>query len=345
MSKSTVDSAGLEAARMLLDRMGISPRDLLESGPARPPAPTFAEYVPVVRASITPGTLRCYGTYLDRIETRWGPRGIDEVNASDVRSLVADIKADAVQRRNSRGGRSAAENAISALRCLYRRAEADGFLTEAENPALKVAKPKRLVSTRRALPDARLAELNEAAAAGGDDPALDGLIIRLHIETACRRGGALGLRPIDLDVEQCLIMLREKGGTFRWQPVSPTLMSHLVLHAQERGAPPDGQLLRYRHGRGPITYRRYDHLWVRIGQALPWVAVQQISTHWLRHTTLTWVERNFGAAVARAYAGHAESGGGEVGTIAVYTKATMYELAAALSTLTSEPHPLCAASS
>jgi hypothetical protein len=37
------------------------------------------------------------------------------------------------------------------------------------------------------------------------------------------------------------------------------------------------------------------------------VATQQISTHWLRHTTLTWVERNFGYAIARAYAGHTDS--------------------------------------
>jgi hypothetical protein len=41
---------------------------------------------------------------------------------------------------------------------------------------------------------------------------------------------------------------------------------------------------------------RYDHLWTCIGRHLPWVATQQISTHWLRHTTLTWVERNFGYA-------------------------------------------------
>jgi hypothetical protein len=44
-------------------------------------------------------------------------------------------------------------------------------------------------------------------------------------ETACRRGGALALRPRDLDREQCLVLLREKGETFRWQPVSPTLMA------------------------------------------------------------------------------------------------------------------------
>jgi hypothetical protein len=37
--------------------------------------------------------------------------------------------------------------------------------------------------------------------------------------------------------------------------------------------------------------------------------VQQISTHWLRRTTLTWVERSFGYAVARAPTGHTDSGG------------------------------------
>jgi hypothetical protein len=63
----------------------------------------------------------------------------------------------------------------------------------------------------------------------------------------------------------------------RWQPVSPTLMAHLLQHARDRHGPPTGQLLRYRDGK-PLTYRRYDHLWQRIGEHLPWVAVQQIST-------------------------------------------------------------------
>lgn len=118
-------------------------------------------------------------------------------------------------------------------------------------------------------------------AAGADgDPARGS---HRHVP-ACRRGGALGLRPRDLDPEQCLILLREKGQTTRWQPVSPTLMRHLLAHAQERGAPPAGQLLRYRNG-APITHRRYDYLWGRVGRHLPWAAAQGISTHWLRHTT------------------------------------------------------------
>ncbi|WP_250032829.1 hypothetical protein [Paractinoplanes maris] len=107
------------------------------------------------------------------------------------------------------------------LRSLYKRAVADGLITEGDNPARKVAKPRRLASTRTALPYERLGELIETASVTGNDPELDTLILRFHIETACRRGGLLGLRPKDLDVEQCLVMLREKGETFRWQPVSP----------------------------------------------------------------------------------------------------------------------------
>jgi integrase/recombinase XerC len=76
---------------------------------------------------------------------------------------------------------------------------------------------------RRTLPDTRLAEINQIAATTGDDPELGTLILRLDTE-ACRRGGALALRPRDLDPDQCLILLREKGETVRWQPVSPTLM-------------------------------------------------------------------------------------------------------------------------
>jgi hypothetical protein len=45
-------------------------------------------------------------------------------------------------------------------------------------------------------------------------------------------------------------------------PVSPTLMAAPARHAEERHAPPDGRLLRYTNGR-PVTYRRYDGLWVR----------------------------------------------------------------------------------
>jgi integrase/recombinase XerC len=300
--------------------------------------PTFAEFVPQVAEATTAGSRKAYGSYWNRVVREWGGRRLDEPTPIEIEQLGEKIRAGRVERRNGRDGRSAVEKYIGAMRCLFRRAVANGYLTEADNPASKVAKPRRLASSRRALPDDRLAEITAVAASTGDDPALDRLLLRLYTETACRRGGALNLRPCDLDVEQCLIRLREKGGATRWQPVSPTLMAHLLDHARQRGAVGTSQLLRYRTGR-PISYRRCDHLWVRPGRVLPWVAVQGISAHWLRHTILTWVERNFGYAVARAYAGHNDSGG-EVGSTATYVRAHIGEVAAALSVLAGEPHPL-----
>jgi integrase/recombinase XerC len=57
---------------------------------------------------------------------------------------------------------------------------------------------------------------------------------------------------------------------------------------------------------------------------------------------LTWIERNFGYAVAHAYAGHTDSGS-ETGATATYVRASLPEVAAALAALTGEPHPLATA--
>ncbi len=196
--------------------------------------------------------------------------------------------------------------------------------------------PTRLPSTRRALSTRQLTQINHVAETTGDDPELDTLILRLHLETACRTGSALNLRTEDLDPEQCLIRLFGKGGTLHWQPVSPTVMARLIEHS-ERGPDPGQQLLRYRHGR-PITRRRYDHLWNRIGRH-PLGRNTTNNPHWRRHTTLTWVERNFGYAIARAYAAHATPSGYD-GTTLTNVRASIEEVASALAALTGEPHPL-----
>jgi integrase/recombinase XerC len=193
-------------------------------------------------------------------------------------------------------------------------------------------------STRPVVSDVRLAEINEVAARTGNDPELDVLLVRLHFETACRHGGALALRPKDLDSDQCLVRLRERVGAFRWQPVTPTLMVRLQRHVEQRHPPRDAQLLRYRSGRA-ITCRRYDYLWRRLGELLPWVATEGISTDWLCHTTLTWVERTFSYAVARAYAGHMV-GAGLTCAADTGVRTRLQDVAAALSALTGEPHPL-----
>ncbi len=333
-----MNDADINAARLLLARMGIKPEQLLSAEhAANRNMPTFREYIGRVSDAVPLPTRRAYDTYWRRIVDAWGNRRIDEPTPLEVKQLCENLKVHVVARKNSRGGRSAAEHLIAALRCIYQHAASDGLISDANNPAQRVPKPRRLPSTRRAIPEARLAEIIKIAATTGNDPELDTLLLRLHIETACRRGGALNLRPCDLDREQCLILLREKGGTARWQPVSPTLMRHLLAHGEARGNEPDEQLLCYRNGQ-PITARRYDYLWTRLGKHLPWVAAQQVSTHWLRHTTLTWVERHFGYAVARAYAGH--TGKTDSGATSTYIRADLHEVASALAALTQEPHPL-----
>jgi integrase/recombinase XerC len=176
--------AELDAARLLLARMGIDPTDLLTGATTRPPAPTFAEYIPVVSAAVSDASRRAYSSYWKKIANEWGERRLDEPTPSQIKQLGEKIRATVTVRSNSRGGNSAVENFITALRCLYNQAVADSIISGADNPASKVAKPRRLKSTRHAVPDARLAEINEVAATTGDDPALDTLLLRLHIETA-----------------------------------------------------------------------------------------------------------------------------------------------------------------
>ena len=336
---SPAGSVELEAARLILARMGVEPSDLLAQRTETRPIPTFAEYIPVVSKAVTNGTRRTYGPYWNRIVDHWGTLRLNQPSPSDIKQLAEVIKANVVVRRNARNGRGAVELFVSALRCIYNHAIDDGLIDEIRNPSARVRKPPRLPNSRHAIPARRLAEINLIGSTTGNDPHLDALLLRLHTETACRRGGALALcAPQDLDADQCLVRLHEKGDTIRWQPVSPTLMTHLLAHAERRQSSPGEPLLRYTNGR-PITTRRYDHLWTRLGRHLPWVATQQVSTHWLRYTTLTWVERNFSYATARAYAGHFD-GHGMVGTTATYVRAGIHEVATALAALTGEPHPL-----
>ncbi|WP_205650344.1 hypothetical protein [Actinoplanes solisilvae] len=54
---------------------------------------------------------------------------------------------------------------------------------------------------------------------------------------------------------------------------------------------------------------------------------------------MTWVERNFGYGIARAYAGHTDK---KSAPTTKYIKANLPAVAAALAALTGQPHPLAA---
>jgi integrase len=303
----------------------------------RDAVPTFGQFQARATAACTRHQASAYVPIWRHASESLGGMPLDQVTTLDLRILQQTAVARAEPRASSRGGRYAGERVVRAMRALFRMAEQDGWIDHRNNPAANLPLPRRKPSTRRGLTGRELAEINAAVPVGSRDPVLDCLLIRLHVETACRRGGALGLRLADLDSRWCLLRLREKGGTLRWQPISPTLATALERHARSRGAAHGRDALLRRLDHQPISPRHYDALWTRIRNQLPWAAAHGISAHWLRHTTITWVERHYGYAIARAYAGHTDTTSAPTAT---FIRARLTEIAAALSTLTGEPHPL-----
>ncbi|WP_280385707.1 tyrosine-type recombinase/integrase [Nocardia wallacei] len=326
------------AVRLIAAKLGLKPEDLgFGANPAAKPVPTFREYIGKLRSSLPSSTVHTYDPYWRVIEKAWGERYLNEPTATEIDELVKLHRARAVVRRNSRDGRGAAIHMVTAFRSIYNNALRDGIPTH--NPARRATIPRRLPSPRHALTRDQVLQIGQIASTTGNDIELDSLLVRLHIESACRRSGALNLGLDDLDVEDCLIKLREKGETVRWQPITPMLMQRLLEHALNRGGrDATDRVLRYRNLR-PIGISRYTYLTNRLYEHLPWAARLQISAHWVRHTTLTFVDREFGPAVAHAYAGHTDNPR-FLGSTGIYTAASIIEVAEALVALTGQPHPL-----
>jgi integrase len=187
----TVDAVRIATARQVLAQLGVTLADLATADPD-PQAllPTVAEYLPRVRAAAGSGGRRTYGSYWQRMAAEWGERPLDTVRASDIEALQREAIATARPRRNGRDGRHAGEHVIAAARALFNRAIADGLTPAGASPAHRVSKPRRLPSPRRALLAEELEQINRVARTSGNDAILDALLLRLHTETACRRGGS-----------------------------------------------------------------------------------------------------------------------------------------------------------
>jgi integrase/recombinase XerC len=325
----------------MAEELGVSVEELAAAAAntGSPSQVTVANFLPAVDAATSEGARLTYRPYWRRLVTAMGDRHLAAIRTSELRSFVLATKEHAKKRANSRHGVSAQENCVGALRAFFRLALEDGYITR--NPMEGIDKPSRLPSRRRFFTDVEVAEIYEVTANGGDDPVLDTLLLRFHLETGARRGGALGLRLRDLDHGRQCLRLREKNQTERWQPVSRTLLDALAQHAACRGArDPEDQVFRRLPRRDatvgvPITRRRYNTLVARWGRSIPWVRELGVSIHWCRHHATSCVERIAGFAVARAFAGHRE--GREV--TLTYTSASFQEVCRAVAIYTGEPHP------
>jgi integrase/recombinase XerC len=92
MNPEASRQAVVEAALVLLERMGLTPADLAAVPQNRPPVPTFAEYIPVVSAAVSAGTRRAYSSYWNRVIEHWGDRRLDEPTPSEIRQLMTYVK-------------------------------------------------------------------------------------------------------------------------------------------------------------------------------------------------------------------------------------------------------------
>lgn len=68
----------VEAARLLLARLGITAEQLLGEPTSSAPVPTFDEYIDRVATVDSAGTRRAYDSYWRRAQAAWGDRRLNE---------------------------------------------------------------------------------------------------------------------------------------------------------------------------------------------------------------------------------------------------------------------------
>lgn len=297
-------------------------------------------------------TYRTYDTTWRRLEAKFGETPVRDLSEKHVTGIALLAQSSAVEKLNAKNSKRMARGfaaipgagivgynrALAALSVFFNYAMEKKFIEE--NPMTLVDYLPEPEAKRGRMTANEVDELLHAAITGGDDPILDHTFLWTLLETAARVGGLLNLQLQDINMKKQTIMLYEKGGKYREQPVTLELANALTELATSRGATlPTDSVFRYRVGSKlsgcPMTSRRVDTIWKRLRNELPWVEERRISSHVIRHTTLTFVDRFVSPTVARRYAGH-----GRRDVTETYTQADGDEVAGALEVVFGRPHPL-----
>lgn len=296
-------------------------------------------------------TYRTYNTHWKRFEVLAGGKFIHEIDEDFIENF-ADLAMKSAQQHGAivaekkkllglsapvaTGARSH-DLAIDAISAVLGYAMRKKYISS--NCAIGVKREGKQAGTRFALSRAQIEEIMNAAKSGGNDPVLDYLLLWTLSETAARKSGLIHTQLGDLYVEQNLLRLYEKGNRVRMQPITTNLANALKAFATSRGSVnPSDPLFRYQ-ARGeqvgsPLTTKRFETLWLRLRTELPWAEKIGVSSHWIRHTTITWVDRASNPTVAQAFAGHTPAS-----ITASYSKPGAQELANVLAMLTGTEPP------
>jgi site-specific recombinase XerD len=253
------------------------------------------------------------------------------------RTVARNVKREAKGRNLLHSdGRGAREQLIQASRwmftwlCRKKRIE--------DNPALEVKLPPRQEATARSLTPEEFGEVYGVAVSTGQDPTLDGLILRHLLIQGVRRGALLDSTCEGLDVANCAIRYwDQKKKTWRWRPTTRTHLADLVMHTIMRGprvaAPPDASEEERRHGIAaltatspvfyaqpvdtfdengyfvsrevrPITRKRIELLFARIRRNLPWTENVELRCHDIRHTSGRLIYKAADQQMAKLHLAH-----------------------------------------
>lgn len=139
-----------------------------------------------------------------------------------------------------------------------------------------------------------------------DDPQLDEQILGMILTDGARPQDLLDLTLGDLDEDECTVRLSDKFGLTAYQPLPDWSVTTLLELARSRGAEqPEDTVFRYRpdsrRGGTPISRRRFDYLFDRVRDHLPWANEAQISSRALRQHAITAIERSSSRAVPAAF--------------------------------------------
>ena len=356
MSRTHDREALIHGLRLQMDAVGVSPHELIDGAVSA--MPTVAEAVANIKVKgvYTAKTRKTYGTGWDLAVELHGDEALDRLTFEDIEMIARTARqraAERWQRRNEprreagrrvydHHGDGAYESCLRALRALYRREYEKAGRAVEQAPAYRVKIPTRKASSRRGLNREELRRAFDVAISGGDDPLLDGLIIRAGYELGARQEGLINLRLMDLNHEQQTVTLDEKNDKKRDLPISAQLLDELTAFARERGAEKDEDaVFRYRPKAGkpgrPLTSRRFDSLCTRLRDSDPQLEQLHFVYHLLRHTVARRLSRVAGDVVARDFLGHA---GSSRSVTEGYTRTLQGEVAAAWAQVMGVDHPL-----
>jgi len=236
-------------------------------------------------AGLAPRTVKWYRGKLRPFVAAHAGLGVEEVSRQQVRQYIV-----ALQQRDRRyeghpyhvpikGGLSpfTVRGHVQAIRRLFSWLVEEGHLSPEANPMLRIPTPRRPQQPPKGVAMEDVRRLIDACAGGSIADRRDLAVILFLIDTGCRVGGLVSLKPGYLDLERGRAIVREKGDKARvvaftdvtadaireWLAVRPAGEEDFVFRAIHSQAPLTGtavrELIKRRSKRAGVNGRVNPH--------------------------------------------------------------------------------------